>query len=316
MMQYRPRTPLRTRNIHADPDVVDSLMHPQAVMIRELLTRSDVEASDRAIVIDDDENILQALGAGIAIRSVFHSGDATVSSALRRQLPAHASVYEVAKRTCKKLFRNHKISRVFAIAEAPPNPTLESLASIPRDIVVLDQVNIAGNIGAIIRTSLAMGVGAVVLLNADRVNLHDRRLIRASRGYRFAIPVVSATTAELIRLCQRSGRPLAVAIPRSATPVDEIQSLSQRLAIVFGGEKSGCSQALIDAASLAFTIPVNPAVESLNVSTAAAMTLYCRFGFNHDVSSSGAAHEGGMGLALADLDHGGTNRDARLRPGR
>jgi TrmH family RNA methyltransferase len=279
-MPNGPSTPLGALDSRADAGVVDSLLHPQAISIRRLLTRSGLDARDPAILIDDEGNILEALKAGVAFRSLFHSGDTTVSGVLRRSLPARTPIYEIARRTCKKLFLNDKVSRVFAIAEAPVRPTLESLGSIPRDVVALDRVSIAGNVGAIVRTSLAMRAGAVVLLDSDTVDLNDRRLIRASRGHVFALPVLAATTDELVRLCRRTGRPIVVATPRAVAPVDEIASLSQGLAIVFGSEKRGCSQALTDAASFAFTIPMSPTVESLNVSTAAAMTLYCRYAFN------------------------------------
>jgi TrmH family RNA methyltransferase len=172
-MELQP--PLRTRDDGSELGVVDSLNHPQAAEIRQILTRSGVDASNCPILIDDEENISQALRAGIALRSVFSSGDTEVSDALRAQIPTHVPILGVAKRTCKKLFQNDKVSRVFATAETPPRRTLECLASIPGDIVVLDRVSIAGNIGAIMRTSLAMGVRGVVLLGADGIEFHDRR---------------------------------------------------------------------------------------------------------------------------------------------
>ena len=96
---------------------------------------------------------------------------------LRQKLHPRTTVHEVAKRTCKKLFENDKTSPVFAIAQTP-GIGLESLAAVPQDVVVLADVSISGNIGAIIRTSLALGVGGIVLLNAEPVDIYDRRLIR------------------------------------------------------------------------------------------------------------------------------------------
>ena len=62
--------------------------------------------------------------------------------------------------------------------------------------------------------------------------------------------------------------------------VHEISSIPQRLMIVFGSEKEGCSQAITDAATLQVRIPINQRVESLNVSAAAGITLYSRVVFN------------------------------------
>lgn len=195
-------------------------------------------------------------------------------------MPPHVTIHEVAKRTCKKLFENDKVSRIFAIAEAPAPKTLDSLLATKRDIIVLDRVSISGNVGAIIRTSLAMGAGGMVLLDGDAVDIYDRRLIRASRGYVFALSVVTATTEAFLCFRAAHALPLLVTMPHAAADVrvDEIAALPQPLAIVFGGEKDGCSQALMDAASSRVEIPISSTVESLNVSAAAAITLYARRG--------------------------------------
>jgi tRNA G18 (ribose-2'-O)-methylase SpoU len=76
------------------------------------------------------------------------------------------------------------------------------------------------------------------------------------------------------------GIPILVTLPRVGATVSELASLPQPLAIVYGGEKTGCSQVLMDAATLRVEIPTNPAVESLNVAAAAAIALYCRYPFN------------------------------------
>jgi TrmH family RNA methyltransferase len=259
-------------------DVVDSLNHPLASVIRQLLSRSQ-KKDLHCILIDDEENIIQAMDAGAIIHSVFCAGDEVVSEDLKRRLPPRVAIHEVARRTSKKIFENEKISRVFAIAETPAPLGLEALAAVPRDIVVLEDVSISGNIGAIIRTSLALYVGGVVLLNIDPVDVYDRRLIRASRGHIFSLPVVTATTDQLLRFCARQGIRILVTDPHADTLIHEI-SASERLAIVFGSEKEGCSQALIDAAALRVKIPTNPKVESLNVSAAAGITLYQRLRFN------------------------------------
>src|SRR5436190_7913841 len=85
---------------HEDSAVVDSLNHPLAITIRDILNRGEKPPVTR-ILIDDAENIERALEAGLPIERVFHAGDETVPEALRRKLPPRATVHEVAKRTCK-----------------------------------------------------------------------------------------------------------------------------------------------------------------------------------------------------------------------
>ena len=259
--------------------VVDSLLHPLVILIRRVLTRSSRQELN-LILIDDEENIMQALDAGVEIYSLYYSGSETPSKELMRKLPRNVKLHEVARRTCKKLFENDKVSRVFAIACPPMTSGLDGLLKISRDIVALEDLTISGNIGAIIRTSLAFGVGAIVLLNAEPVDIYDRRIIRASRGHIFSLPIVTATTEEFITFCKQNSLPILVMAAQTDHPVHEAASLPKRLAVVFGSEKDVCSQTLRDAATLQVQIPTDAKVESLNVSTAAAIMLYNRTWFN------------------------------------
>jgi tRNA G18 (ribose-2'-O)-methylase SpoU len=262
-----------------NPFLIDSLNHPLAGPIRQLLHR-DGRRELNQILIDDEENILQALEAGVEIESVYYAGDEVISDTLRNKLTPGATIHEVAKRTTKKLFENDKISRIFAIAETPKPKGLELLKSIKKDIVVLEDVSISGNIGNIIRTSLALGMGGMILLNMDPLDLYDRRLIRASRGYMFSLPIMTASTKDFLDYCKSNNETLLVTAMGAEKSVEEIASIPERLLIVFGSEKEGCSPEIEQAATMQIRIPINEKVESLNVSAAAGITLFNRIQFN------------------------------------
>jgi len=262
-----------------NPNLVDSLLHPEALVIRKLLTRPGRIELNK-ILIDDEENIIQAVDAGVEIESVYYAGDEIVSDNLKNKLSSKVKIFEVAKRTTKKIFENDKITRIFAIAGTPKPIGLDAILKIQKDLVVLEDVSISGNIGAITRTSLALGVGGIVLLNTEHVDIYDRRLIRASRGYVFVLPVIAATTDAFIQFAKQNDLQVLVTNAHAEKLVQDISSISQRLMIVFGSEKEGCSQAITAAATLQVRIPIDPRVESLNVSAAAGITLYSRTGFN------------------------------------
>lgn len=269
-----------------NPFLIDSLNHPLADIIRKLLHR-DGRRELNQILIDDEENILQALNAGVEIESVYFAGDEVISDELRNKLTPGATIHEVAKRTTKKIFENDKMSRIFAIAETPKPKGLEMLQTIKKDIVVLEDLSISGNIGNIIRTSLALDLGGMILLNMDPLDLYDRRLIRASRGYMFSLPIMTVSTKDFLAYCKAKDETLLVTAMDAEKTVDEIASIPQRLLIVFGSEKEGCSAEIESAATMRVRIPINPRVESLNVSAAAGITLYQRVRFNRGEVVSG-----------------------------
>jgi tRNA G18 (ribose-2'-O)-methylase SpoU len=281
--EYHVHMNEQPNNAPYNPLFIDSLNHPLAAPIRQLLTRTGRQDLNQ-ILIDDEENILQALDAGVEIESVYYAGEEVVSETLRKNLTAGATIHEVAKRTTKKLFENDKISRIFAIAETPRSLGLEALKTVTKDVVVLEDLSISGNIGNIIRTSLALGVGGIILLNMDPLDIYDRRLIRASRGYVFSLPIMTTSTRQLIDYCQQNNQPLLVTSATATRTVDEIASIPERLLIVFGSEKEGASPEIEQAATLQVRIPINKQVESLNVSAAAGITLYNRARFNQVVA--------------------------------
>jgi tRNA G18 (ribose-2'-O)-methylase SpoU len=73
--------------------------------------------------------------------------------------------------------------------------------------------------------------------------------------------VPTRPSQELIQLCTLYGMPLLVTMPRSGTTVSKISSLLGPLAIIYSGEKEGCSAALLEAANLRVEIPVTRTAE-------------------------------------------------------
>lgn len=258
-----------------NPRLVDSLNHPLAKELRNLLSGSDMQSTDQ-IIIEDEENILQAIAGKIELIRVYTTDKNQLSKNLLRQLLPSVSIVEVSKRTCKKIFANTRQSELFATAKIPRPLSLQSLVSLKKDVVVLDGLSITGNIGAIIRTANAFDADAIIFLNSNLVSIYDRRVIRSSRGYMFRIPIIACTTAEFISFCKANQFDILLTSSHAKELIDEITIKPRRQAIVFGSEKEGCVGELNDQASYHVKIPMNAHVESLNVSVAASIFLYLR----------------------------------------
>jgi tRNA G18 (ribose-2'-O)-methylase SpoU len=142
--------------------------------------------------------------------------------------------------------------------------------------VILDGVRITGNIGAIIRSAVALGAAGTVLVDSGLASAYDRRVIRASRGLSFAHPVVLATREDVAALLASSSATLVSITGEATAPLAGLARIPGRVALLFGGERAGASAGLDALAARRFAIPMTPGVESLNVSTAAAIALYAR----------------------------------------
>lgn len=151
------------------------------------------------------------------------------------------------------------------------------LGSLPVDRadwlgLVSQGVEKPGNLGAMLRTADAAGVDAVVA--ADPVtDWGNPNVVRASKGTVFALPVASATTAEVLDWLGRNDIRLVVTTPETDlfhTDVD----YTGRVAIAVGSEKHGVDDVLLQAATHRVRIPMHGRANSLNVAAAAAIVLY------------------------------------------
>ena len=131
-------------------------------------------------------------------------------------------------------------------------------------VVVADRLSDPGNCGTIIRSAEAAGADAVVL-TAGSVDPFNPKVVRASAGAIFRVPVVFAELDQLpglIRIGTSSHHGLAY------TQVD----LRRNVALVMGNEAHGLDDS--ERIDEWLTIPHAGATESLNVAMAATVLVF------------------------------------------
>lgn len=138
--------------------------------------------------------------------------------------------------------------------------------------VWLEDIQDPGNVGSILRSAAAAGIGTVCL-SRHSVHAWSPRVLRAGMGAHFALRVIEG--ADLPQLAQSyQGRLVATGMGRGK-PVFEAD-LQGDVALLFGNEGAGLSPALAALAHETVHIPMPGGVESLNVAAAAAVCLFER----------------------------------------
>jgi len=150
---------------------------------------------------------------------------------------------------------------------APP----QSMSTLAGDVLILDRIQDAGNVGSILRTAAAAGFTQVIALTGC-AHLWSNKVLRAGMGAHRLLDlyegwsnqqVLSAITAQLLAA--------------TADAEQDLFSLKKELlhpiAWVMGSEGQGISEDLL-AQAKGVSIPIDPRVDSLNVSTAAAICLF------------------------------------------
>lgn len=145
-----------------------------------------------------------------------------------------------------------------------------------RRIVVLEDLADHTNVGAIFRSVAALGADGVLLTPGCADPLY-RRAVRVSMGAVLQVPWARLPHwREAGPLIRDSGFELAAFALRDDAEdlADFVHSVPEKLALMFGTEGEGLSRRALAAATRCVTIPVEHEVDSLNVSTAAALALW------------------------------------------
>ncbi|MFQ5554478.1 MAG: 23S rRNA (guanosine(2251)-2'-O)-methyltransferase RlmB [Acidimicrobiia bacterium] len=144
----------------------------------------------------------------------------------------------------------------------------------PASLIVLDHVEDPRNVGAISRSAVAAGVGAMVV-SWDRAAPLGASAFKAAAGALETLPVaVVRSVADAVRRLESLGVwtvGLEGTADRSLLGLD---LLAEPVALVVGAEGRGLSRLVSERVSLRARLPLAGDVESLNVSVAASLAMF------------------------------------------
>jgi 23S rRNA (guanosine2251-2'-O)-methyltransferase len=167
-----------------------------------------------------------------------------------------------------------------AALSCDPLPThdLDDILAIPpgnrrRVVLVLDQLSDPHNVGAILRTAAAFGVSAVVVQDRHAPP-QSGTLAKAASGALEIVPYV-----EVVNIARALDRLAEAGFWRVALAGDGDQPLAAAttggdIALVVGSEGDGIRRLVREHCDTVAVIAIDKAMESLNVSNAAAVALY------------------------------------------
>ena len=137
--------------------------------------------------------------------------------------------------------------------------------------VLLDTLQDPGNIGTIMRTSLALGIDQVIM-SKECVDLYNDKVIRATQGALFKLPVCIMDLKDAIYTLKDKGVSVYGTCLQNAASIETYET-KEKMAFVMGNEGNGVSGDILDICDHRVYIPISD-VESLNVGIAMAITAY------------------------------------------
>lgn len=256
---------------------IDSLQLPELQPYRTM--RRQHEHRQQGIFVAEGEKVVRRLLASrFGVVSVLLPEKWFVE--LRPFLearPENVSVYLAEKSLLETLTGFSMYQGLLAVGKVPsPVPLTEILDASrpPYLLVALDGLSSAENVGALVRNCAAFGVHAL-LIGETSSSPFLRRAVRSSMGTVFQLPIVECAglVSTLQDLRSRGIRCIA-AHPQVSGKTPAQCNLAENCCLVFGSEGYGLAPATLAACDEAVAIPMASEIDSLNVSSAAAVFLY------------------------------------------
>jgi tRNA (guanosine-2'-O-)-methyltransferase len=140
--------------------------------------------------------------------------------------------------------------------------------------LILENINDPHNLSAVIRTCDAVGVQEVNLLYHNGQKMPELSLTSSSSAIKWMNFTIFDNVKECCDYVHSQGKKIyTTKLDADAISVYDID-FTQPITLVFGNEHSGISEELYRLADGNFTIPQVGMVQSLNISVAAAISLY------------------------------------------
>ena len=208
-------------------------------------------------VVETEHLVEEAKKAGI-IKDLFIVEDEFVDN---------DNTYFVTNEVMRKMSSMESPSNVLAVCEK--NNSKEIIGD---KILLIDGVQDPGNLGTIIRSSVAFGVTTIVL-SFDTVDLYNPKVIRATEGMFCHINIISMNLEEAINIIKSRGIKVYGTNVVDGVSVTSITD-KNKYALIVGNEGNGVKQNIQDLCDLNLYIPMKDNVESLNVGVACSILLY------------------------------------------
>jgi TrmH family RNA methyltransferase len=140
-------------------------------------------------------------------------------------------------------------------------------------VVLIDCVQDPGNVGAILRTSAALGLDAVVL-GKGTCDAYNPKVVRAAAGALLRLPLETGEDlASKIHFLRTKGFSVVATTPLAKLTLAQAK-LRKKVALLFGNEGAGVGKSLLDLADATVRIPMRGKVESLNVAVSHGLLTY------------------------------------------
>ena len=176
----------------------------------------------------------------------------------------------------EKIYVSKNVMKKLSSLDTPPNVIgvckMLSRKELGKKVLLLDDIQDPGNLGTIIRSSVAFNADSIVM-SLNTVDLYNPKVIRSTQGMIFKINLIKDDLGQVIKRLKSKNIPIYTTNVNGGENIKNINS-TDSYGLIMGNEGNGVKDEISALADRKIYIPMNSKVESLNVSVAASILLY------------------------------------------
>ena len=241
--------------------VITARKNPLVQQVRRLLTSRRARQDVGMFVADGVKLLQEAARWWPGLDTVILTED------VQTELPGHVRIVRVSRQIMEYISPMETPQGALFLCRLPQ----EQAFTAKPGMLLLDGIQDPGNLGTILRTADALDTPVALLEGC--ADPYSHKVVRASMGAVFRVPVVQTTWEAASRACVAAKIPVAVTALTDAAQ-DLHQAALQKMAVVIGSEGQGVRPQILQDADQALIIPMNPHCESLNAAIAAAIVMW------------------------------------------
>ncbi len=258
------------------PELITSRKNEIIKHAARLSSSSEYRREQGLFLVEGARLCCDAAKSGVEILHLFFTGQAQekYSDYLNVIQPVSEQINEVEPHVAALLTETKTPQGIFCICKMSECAQGLDHMELNRHYLALENIQDPANLGAVLRTAEALGVGGVVLAGSC-CDVYSPKVLRASMGAVFRLPffIANDMAASVKHLNERGFVTLAAVPDEKAIKVTEF-SFQRPTVIAVGNEGSGLTEEAIAACSQFVTIPMPGRAESLNASASAAILMW------------------------------------------
>lgn len=228
--------------------------------IKELVKLKDKKYRDESdyFLVETKHLVLEAYKAGLIKELILEQNEI---------FPLDVPIVYVSKEVLKKLSSVDSPSKVMAVVYKKKQEDIYG-----EKVLILDRIQDPGNLGTIIRSAVAFNIDTIIC-SPDTVDFYNPKVVRASQGMMFHIPILVKNTEKTINELKNNDYKIVGTKVTNGKDV-RTASIYSHFALVIGNEGQGISKDIENLCDEYLYIKMNENCESLNASVAASILLY------------------------------------------